>query len=402
MVTRQIGYYDDGDLRAGTGRYLTEIISALDRRRYQPVFFAPRPRPWHEDLSRLDVECVYATPALTATTGEPGGEPSLPARPRRLRLPPPAAWTLGLLREIARLSRLFRSRRVDLLHSNNTGAEPAPIAARLAGIPRVTGTLHVLPSYDLDGLRNGARYRMLEKASMRALHHAIACCDAARREWDARCGLPASRVTVIHNGIRADRVARSRTRQAARESLGLPQDACILATIGNLHRYKGHEHLIRALPTLAAAQPRVLVAIAGSGPAEAELRLLADTLQVRGHLRLLGFCGEIGALLDAADIYVQPSLVEAFPISILEASANGLPVVATAVGGVPEAIEDHISGLLVPPADPGALARAISSLADCPERMREFGQAGRSRVLTHFTTEQMLAKTTALYDRLLA
>lgn len=246
------------------------------------------------------------------------------------------------------------------------------------------------------------RYRLLEKGSMRALDHVIACCDAARREWDERCGLPAGKVTVIHNGIHMDRVARKHTRREAREMLNLPACAFITATLGNLHRYKGQEFLLRALPALVARHPEVLAVIAGTGPAEGDLRRLVDELGIGKSVRLLGFCNEVGSLLDAADIYVQSSLVEAFPIAILEAAAAGLPVVSTAVGGVPEAVEDGVTGLLVPPADPAALTRAIGSLVDCPERCELLGHAGRARVSACFTTAQMLDKTTQLYERMLS
>ncbi|HLJ56242.1 MAG TPA: glycosyltransferase family 4 protein [Chthonomonadaceae bacterium] len=399
MARRSIGYFDDGALRAGTGRYLAEIIGALDRDRYEPVFFAPEPRPWHEDLSQLGVEMVYGGGQ------EPGTDYQLPATsyqlPVTVRLPAAVSWSAGLARDTARLVRLFRRRSVDLVHSNNTGAEPAPVAARLARVPTVMGTLHVLPSYDLDGTRSGPRFRLLERASMRSLDHVIACCDVARREWDARCGLPAARVTVIHNGIRLERVARRWTRAEARERLGLPPDAFVTATVGNLHRYKGQEHLVRAVATVAARHPRVMAAVAGTGPDEAALRALVEELGVGGNVRLMGFCSDVGELLDAADAFVQASLVEAFPIAILEAAATGLPVIATAVGGVPEAIAEGETGLLVPPANPAALARAICALIECPARAAEYGAAGARRVAERFTVQQMLAKTTAIYDRLL-
>ena len=337
MATQRIGYFDDGELRAGTGRYLAEIIGALDRTRFEPLFFAPRAHPWHDDLRRLDVEMVYSADlrqfpwrraAHGGSTGRRGGDHRKgSARQRRVRAgrrpystprrrkgePRPGFW--ATLRTAARNARLFRRRSVDPLHSNNTGAETAPIAARLARVPRIVGTLHVLPSYDLDGLRSGLRDRLLEKTSMRALDHVIACCDAARREWHARCGLPAGKVTVIHNGIRVDRVARTRAPSEARALLDLPPDAFIAVTMGNLHRYKGQEFLLRAVPALIASHPKMLVAIAGAGSSEGDLRRLVEELGIGKHVRLLGFCSEVGALLDAADLYVQSSLVEAFPIS---------------------------------------------------------------------------------------
>ena len=141
--------------------------------------------------------------------------------------------------------------------------------------------------------------------------------------------------------------------------------------------------------------------IAGTGPAQEDLAKLVDDFGPQRNVRLIGFCSEIGTLLDAADVYVQPPLVEAFPISILEAAASGLDIVATAVGGVPEVIEDGVTGLLAAPADAAALARCIASLVVCEERSTTLGNAARSRVCDRFTTERMLEKTTDLYARLL-
>ena len=196
-MPRVIGFYDDGLHRAGTGRYLAEIIGGLDRNRFQPVFFAPEERPWHQDLSSLGVEMIYACSRPSAPDLISASSPNLSlsnsgsheAKTRvgtvaRPKLPPKLAWAAGMLKETLRARKLFLSRKVDLLHSNNTGAEPAPIAARLAGIPKIIGTFHVLPSYDLEGTRSGAHYRQLEKWSMGSL----ASCDLLLRSRDACSG----------------------------------------------------------------------------------------------------------------------------------------------------------------------------------------------------------------------
>src|SRR5260221_10589075 len=97
MTIQRIGYYDDGELRAGTGRYLAEIIGALDRTRFQPLFFAACSRPWHDDLARLNVERIYGVPAgCTVSNGAPGRSDG--SLSRRLHVPAPVSWTLGLLR----------------------------------------------------------------------------------------------------------------------------------------------------------------------------------------------------------------------------------------------------------------------------------------------------------------
>ena len=406
-MRRSIGFFDDGLHRAGTGRYLAEVIGGLNRDRYSPVFFAPVPRLWHEDLSALGTEMIYLESAPGALSeGESGKtfDNSLrpPSKSRRPKLPPAAAWSLGMMRETMRLRKLFLKRKVDLLHSNNTGAEPAPIAARLAGIHRVIGTFHVLPSYDLQGVRGGKRYRQLEKWSMGALHHATSCCEAAAREWRERCGFPESLVTVIHNGIEVARIARKRSKAEARKALSLPDDSVVIAAIGNLHEYKVYEHLLRAMPKLLKFCPNACVLVAGTGPLEADLISLSILLGIERQVLFLGFCNDVSLLLDCADIYVQPSLVEAFPIAILEASGSGLPVVATSIGGVPEAILAGKTGILVPPKDSVSLAAALESLALNPELCETMGEAGRRRVASLFTRDRMVSKTTEVYERVLS
>ena len=408
-----IGYYDDGEHRAGTGRYLSEIIGGLDRTRYRPVFFAPRPRHWHDDLRELDAQIVY--PADVDPAPEPllklvdfaaeadNAEKNAPEKPKRkpIVLPSALAFGIGTAREVRRLRDLFEREPVELLHSNNTGAEPAPIAARLAKIPNVLGTLHVLPSYDLDGVRNGKRYHVLESLSMRSLHHAIACCDAARVDWQARVGFKSEMCSVIYNGIDVKRVERQGTQQAARDSMGLPAGGLLIASVGMLHRYKGFAFLIQALPALLQKFPDAQVAIAGTGPQEMELRRMAARAGVSASIHWLGFCGNVRTLLEAADVYVQPSLVEACPMALLEAGAMGLPVVASAVGGVPEVILDGETGLLVPRMEPAPLASALQTLLSNAEMRAELGAAGRVRVYQNFTRERMVAETLAVYERML-
>ena len=316
-------------------------------------------------------------------------------------MPSSVAFGIGTAREIRRLRDLFAREQVALLHSNNTGAEPAPIAARRARIPNVLGTFHVLPSYDLDGVRNGRRYRLLESLSMRALHHAIACCGAAKVDWQERVGFRPELCSVIYNGIDVRRVERQATPQQARESLGLPPGGPLIASLGMLHRYKGFAFLIQALPALLQKFPDAQIAIAGTGPQETELRRMAARAGVSASLHWLGFCGNARTLLEAADVYVQPSLVEACPMALLEAGAMGLPVVASAVGGVPEVILDGETGLLVPRMEPAPLSVALKTLLSDAAMRARMGAAGRVRIYENFTRERMVAETLAVYEQML-
>ncbi len=405
-MKRVIGYYDDGLHRAGTGRYLAEVIGGLDRKLFHPVFFAPSEHPWHEDLACLGVEMIYgekrnSPDKSTSTPNESASISSTAQKSFRPKFPSTLAWVLGMIRETLKVKRLLEKRKVDLLHSNNTGAEPAPIAARMARVPKVIGTFHVLPSYDLYGTRGGAHFRQLEKWSMNSLHHATSCCEAASNEWRSRCGFSESLVTVIHNGIDLERVSRKRMKIEARKLLGLSENSIVIGAIGNLHKYKGYEFLLRAIPSLQEGGNGIQVVIAGTGPEEEELNRLILSLGIQKCVKLLGFCDDVSLLLDSADIYVQPSLVEAFPIAILEASYSGLPVVATSVGGVPEAILNGETGLLIPPSNSYAIASALLTLSKDQFLRERLGGNGKSRVADLFTRDQMVQKTVEVYERVI-
>lgn len=398
-----IGYFDDGEHRAGTGRYLTEIIGALDRTRFTPVFFAPEYRHWHEDLTVLEVETVYLE---GSTSGQPSLQSLIETEKNQARrkpsLPPSVAWWLGLYRETKRLRTLFRKRDVDLLHTNNTGAEPAPIAAKRAGVPRVLGTFHVLPSYDLKGERSGANFRWLERKSMAALDRAIGCCEAATRDWQNRTGFQEGLAVTIHNGIDLNRVQRTQTKSEAKAKLGYQNEEILIGAVGNLHLYKGHTYLLDAFVEVQRQVPEAKLLIAGTGPEEETLKAQAQRLGIGNKIQCLGFCPEVRGVLEALDIFVQASLVEAFPIAILEASGIGLPVVATSVGGVPEAIVEGKTGLLVPPQDTKSLSDALTMLAQNAPLRDQMGEAGRALVCSRFTREKMVSETMMVYEEMLS
>jgi glycosyltransferase involved in cell wall biosynthesis len=206
-------------------------------------------------------------------------------------------------------------------------------------------------------------------------------------------GLPASKLTVIHNGVDLP----EKCPADARAELGLRPDDFVIGAVGRLYPVKGIQFLVQAL-----AQTRVghLVVI-GDGPEKSTLELLADRLGVADRIHWAGQRPDARNLMPAFDLFVQPSLHEGMPNTILEAMATGLPVVATAVGGTPEVVAHGVTGLLVSPKSPHALSEAISVLLDDADLRRRMGKAGRERVAQHFTVGRMVRKTEELYERLL-
>jgi glycosyltransferase involved in cell wall biosynthesis len=295
---------------------------------------------------------------------------------------------------------MFRSNPVDLLHSHNTGCEEAPVAARLAGTPRVVGTFHVDPTYDLHGLRSGLRYRLLEHLSNHCLDRGIGVSGDAGRAWMRRTHLPARRVVTIPNGIDAESFRRRTSKATARARLELSSDALVLGGVGRLEEAKGFTYLLDAVAMLAADFPKLMLVVAGRGPLLDDLTRQAGRLGIADRVRFLGFQSDIQGVLDALDVFAMPSLCETLGYALLEAMATELPAVASAVGGIPEVVVANQTGFLAPPRAAGALAAALRPLLASAELRDRFGGAGRERVVRCFREDEMVRRTIMLYREL--
>ena len=210
--------------------------------------------------------------------------------------------------------------------------------------------------------------------------------------------VPAARSTIIYNGIQTRRFASDAGRRAAgRLRLGVSADAPLIGAVGRLVPLKNHASLIRIMPRLLARFPELRLVLIGGGELESELRQLAAD---SGHGERIVFAGEqadISDLLAALDVYVQPSDTEGMSIALLEASATGLPMVSTRVGGTPKIIQDGISGLLVPPRDDAALEAALAALLADPALRAQFGRQARAWVTQHASVEAMAGAYAQLY-----
>ena len=175
----------------------------------------------------------------------------------------------------------------------------------------------------------------------------------------------------------------------------------VLGTAGRLISLKGIEYLLSAAAILEREFPSLRVEIAGSGPQRSELEQRVERHCLASRVKFLGWVDDLRPVLAGWDVFVLPSLEEGFPIAALEAMAAGLPVVASAVGGVPELVEDGETGWLVPPRDVDALAYRVGLLLNNPGQRRAMGRAAQSRVRDHFSLAQMTEGFGNLYDELL-
>ena len=268
----------------------------------------------------------------------------------------------------------------------------ATYVAHCMGVPAVVRTEH-LPYLLTDPQQRADHARLMEILDQ------LVCVSNAARQTFLDAGVPAQRLRVIRNGI-APRPPQ-RDRAATRALLELaPQDRLVV-TVGRMSEQKGYDVLLAAIPAILARQPRARFFWIGDGPLLEELRVQVRAAGLDHAVHLLGRRSDTADLLAAADLFVLPSRFEGLPLAVLEAQAAGLPVVGTEVCGTTEVVEDGVTGRLVAPERPDALADAVAEALSNPARAAAWAAAGRARVGREFSAARMAHDTVALYNELL-
>jgi len=290
-----------------------------------------------------------------------------------------------------RLYRLLRRQRPTILH---TWMFHANFPGRLLG--RLTGTPIIISSERTMG--HESRWRYWLNRITEPLTDRVTCVSRLVAEFVVeKVGIPRCKIIVIPNGIDVRAFDRVSTRQQARATLRLPSDSMLVGTVARLNPVKRLDVLLQAMASLDNA----CVVIVGDGVERARLETLSNELGLAERVHFAGQQDDVRPWLAALDVFALTSDWEGMPNAVLEAMATGLPVVATAVGGTPEVVVDGETGLLVPPRDPNALAQAITCLLREPDLRRKMGRAGRERVERHFSIEETVRQTEALYTTLL-
>lgn len=213
-----------------------------------------------------------------------------------------------------------------------------------------------------------------------------------------------NKIGLIHNGVTISGLVDDRACLAQRAALDIPPDAFVMVIVANLFHYKGHADLLNALGIIAAKlpQPWRLVVIGRDEGEGAKLRSQAGSLDIADQIVWLGERRDVEIVVPVADVALLVSHEEGFSNALIEAMGQGLPVIATAVGGNLDAVVDGETGLLVPPQDPAALAGAILTLVSDQSKCRSMGAAARERVLAMFSQEACVLRYDRLYRGLLA
>jgi glycosyltransferase involved in cell wall biosynthesis len=284
------------------------------------------------------------------------------------------------------LTQLFRERRIDLAHSHEfTMAVYGAAATRRAGIP------HLITMHGGRGAATRWRRRVALRWAFRASSGMVAVSVPTRLELERFLGT-SRRIDVVANGV----PRRDGRRERLRRELAVHDDEVLIVAVGNLYPVKGHEVLLRALAGAGPGSPWRLV-IAGRGEEGERLRALAEEIGAATRVHLLGYRADIPDILAAADIFAMPSLSEGLPLALIEAMFGGRAIVASKVGGIPDALEDGREGLLVPPGDPIALRTALQRLVSSQPLRATLGAAAQRRAQAEHTIVRMTDQYEQLY-----
>jgi sugar transferase (PEP-CTERM/EpsH1 system associated) len=353
----------------GAERQVVEIVRRLDRSRFEPlVGCLVKKGRWGEALQREGVRVV-----------EFAKRPGLD------------------LRLLGRLARLLREERVSVVHTHAfTAATWGRLAAAVARTPVVIAHEH--SAFSLDSWHR----RLVDRALVPTTDRWVAVSQALARDLVRQEGLPRSRVVVVRNGIPLPAPEGLRRAAALRDEWRSGRFHTLVGTVGRLEVRKGLEVFLQAMAVLAPSHPTLRAVVVGEGPMGGRLEDQARELGLGDRVLFTGRRDDVPEVLGALDIFALPSHTEGLSISLLEAAASGLPIVATDVGGNPEVVEDGVTGLLVPPGDPDAFAAGLARILETPGGGGELGARAAERVRARFSAESMVGQIEDLYEDVLA
>ena len=290
-----------------------------------------------------------------------------------------------------RLKRLIAQRSPDLVHLHSRrGADLwGGLAARLAGVPCV-----------LSRRVDNPEHRALVSLKYRLYDHVITISEGIRAVLLSE-GLSPEKVTCVRSALDPAPYLVDYDKAGYRASLGLAADTPLAGMVAQLIHRKGHRHALAAMPAVLARHPDLQLLIFGRGPLEGELAAAIEDAGLGAKVRLMGFTDDLPSVLGCLDLLVHPADMEGLGVSLLQASAAQVPIIASRAGGMPEAVRDGENGLLIAPGDVDALTQAMIRLLDEPRLRRQMGEAGRSLVQREFSIERMCEGNHAIYRQLL-
>ncbi len=298
--------------------------------------------------------------------------------------------------DLVPIYRYLREVKPDIVHTFLlTASLYGRLAAILAGVPIIVGT--EVNTY----LSKRPHHKIAERLLGARTNRIVTSAESVKDYYVRQIGIDPARVGVIHNAVDFGQLGVTIARPALRAELGIPETALVAGVIARLTDQKGHTYLFDAIANTAALRDLHLLVV-GDGPLRGALEDRAAALGIAGRVHFVGARRDLGNLLAAMDMFVLPSLWEGLPLSMVLAMGARLPVVTTAVAGIPEVVTDDATGVLVPPADAAALGGALARLVASPADRARLGSAAREYVLPRFGVDGYVRAVSNLYEELLA
>ncbi len=355
--------------RAGAEQVVLSLVRGLDRDRFRPVVCCLTER------GELALEVEGLGVAVEALHKHPHFD--FPVVPK--------------------LVSVLRKHRVDIIHSH---VWPANVWGRVVG--RAVGAPGlVVTEHNVDLWKRRPHF-LLDRFLARFTNRIVCVSRAVERFYHERVGIPREKLTYVPNGIDPLPFAVDIDAAAVRRSLSVPEEGPVVAIVARLLPQKDHRCLLQALARMRDRGVSVSCLVVGDGTLRPELERLVLDLKLGEGVRFLGERRDVAPLLLASDVVVLSSVHEGMPLAILEGMAAGKPAVVTDVGGNAEVVRDGVTGFVVRPDDPAALAEAIEKLIRSPGRAREMGAAGRERVVREFSRDSMIRGNEDIYEEILS
>ncbi|WAW10587.1 glycosyltransferase [Oxalobacter vibrioformis] len=292
---------------------------------------------------------------------------------------------------VSRLTAVIRSDKPDIVHLHSRrGADIwGGIAAKLTQTPCI-----------LSRRVDNPESRLLVSMKYRLYDHVITISEAIRQVLLSE-GVPPEKVTCVRSAVDPAPYLHAVDRTAMRQEFSLPDNAIVIGIVAQLIPRKGHAYLIEAIKTLSREYPHLRVLCFGQGPLRSQLESAVQQKNLSDIIQFTGFRTDLPKWLGGLDILAHPADMEGLGVSLLQASAAAVPIITTRAGGLPEAVLENATGILIEPGDTHALTAALKLLIDDADLRHTLGSAGRKRIMTDFSVETMTLGNLDVYRKVL-
>ena len=291
------------------------------------------------------------------------------------------------------LKQFLRDNQIDILHTHNYKSDIIGFGAVLLSKCKWVATNHVWHGLD----RKLRFYEKIDAFVLRFAARVVAVSGEIKEDLVAQ-NIPEGKVHVIDNGIDIVQFNRPRPVEKLKEDLDIRKDDVVVTIVGRLSPEKGHTTFLKAAKDVLAQKKNVKFLIVGDGPIGAELRVMADKLNLNGHVVFTGARKDMDNIYAVSDLMVNASSIEGLPMAILEAMAAKVALIVTPVGAVPEVIQHGINGIIFPTGDELGLSKEICSLIDEPSRRKSLTERACQDVCDRFSSATMVRQYKQIYE----